>query len=417
MVYSVYVDALHFDNSIEPLISQEYYFLRPLYIIVITSLVISVIVARVFLGFISGGEKLESVADYKKQQDKKTKKKEKADDQVQLRLRGNELLLDSETYTPKKERTRKLFGAKNEGDEIKAIDAVINNIEQSKKEDEELLVKEEIVNEETVVEVKEVSVEEIAQEHKESTKQYYTRLNKAEINKIVSRVLDISIYKSRKTVNAILSVIQEELVAGKDVKIDDFGKFHVHKVKEHNGINPKTQESIIIPEHNIVKFQAYKHFKDAITNDVVATGDKYLLTDTVKRDVSEEQLRNELNKEADVREHIEDTVVEPILTKPMKKKKPAVPKKTKKDIIELVANTTDLNKSKMNKFLKSFNEVVSETLANRSDISIKGFGKFTTIEIPEKEAVNPSTNEAMIVPKHHQVRLRFDEEVKGKIRN
>ena len=55
---------------------------------------------------------------------------------------------------------------------------------------------------------------------------------------------------------------------------------------------------------------------------------------TVKREVSEEQLRDELNKEADAEEHIEDTVIDPILSKPKKVKKAPVTKKTKKDIIE-----------------------------------------------------------------------------------
>ncbi len=100
---------------------------------------------------------------------------------------------------------------------------------------------------------------------------------------------------------------------------------------------------------------------------------------------------------------------------PGKLKKPKVATKTKKQFIEMMDETTDLSKNKANKFLKFFAEVVKEQLALRDDVELEGIGFFTTIEMPAKEAVNPQTNEKIIVPAHYQVRLRFDEELKDKM--
>ena len=129
----------------------------------------------------------------------------------------------------------------------------------------------------------------------------------------------------------------------------------------------------------------------------------------VKEDVVQEELKL-------------DTVIkeEPVEEKPVpvKQKKPAKPKvvtKTKKDYIEMMDATTDLSKNKANKFLKFFAEVVKEQLAEGDDIELEGIGFFTTIEMPAKEAVNPQTNEKIIVPAHRQVRLRFDDELKDKM--
>ncbi len=95
------------------------------------------------------------------------------------------------------------------------------------------------------------------------------------------------------------------------------------------------------------------------------------------------------------------------------KVKPVV--KTKKQIIEMMDETTDLSKNKANKFLKFFAEVVKEQLASRKDVELEGIGFFTTIEMPAKEAVNPQSGEKIIVAAHHQVRLRFNDELKDKM--
>ena len=66
-------------------------------------------------------------------------------------------------------------------------------------------------------------------------------------------------------------------------------------------------------------------------------------------------------------------------------------------------------------FLKYFSQVITEELKNGNDIHIINFGKFTTVKMPAKDAVNPRNKKKMIVPEHRQARLRFYNEVKSKV--
>jgi len=117
-------------------------------------------------------------------------------------------------------------------------------------------------------------------------------------------------------------------------------------------------------------------------------------------------------EKAEEKEEPKETIIPP---KPAKPKKPKVVTKTKTDFIAMIDETTDLSKNKANKFLKFFANVVKEQLAERNDVELEGIGFFTTIEMPAKEAVNPQTGQKIIVPAHHQVRLRFDEDLKEKM--
>lgn len=144
---------------------------------------------------------------------------------------------------------------------------------------------------------------------------------------------------------------------------------------------------------------------------------------TVKEPVVVEEKVEEKPAAEETVKAVEEVQPEPQVEKEESKpvevaKKPAKPKasvKTKKQIIEMMDETTDLSKNKANKFLKFFAEVVKEQLIQREDVELEGIGFFTTIEMPAKEAVNPQTNEKIIVPAHHQVRLRFDEDLKDKM--
>ncbi len=363
-IYGVMIDALQFADTTRPFIDDEHSYLRPMYSTVIIILTLSVLLARVFLQFVLTDEKLESIEEYKKKSEKK--KQPVSKNQTRLEVKDNIMLFDSTKYVPKKERERK---------EI------------------------------PVIATPSVSVKEI----KEKEKQFYTRLNKKELNGIISRVLNISDYKSRKFINGLLNVIKDELVLGNEVKIDNFGRFYTIDLEEREGVNPSTGEKITIKAHRVVKFKPYKKFKDDITNDVVATSERYLLTKPTLDKLDETEVSQELEKEKLAEEHIETTVTKPAY---FKAKKKIVPKKTKKDIIEIISSTTDISKNKANKFLNGLLEVVSEEIGKKQDVDIKDFGKFTTIHIPEKVAVNPQTNERIVVQEHDQIKLRFSKTFK-----
>jgi DNA-binding protein HU-beta len=135
-------------------------------------------------------------------------------------------------------------------------------------------------------------------------KLFYTRINKGEIIALISKTAELSTYKGRKFLNAFLDIVTEELKQGNDVKIEEFGRFTKQLVKEKVSVNPQTSQRLVVPEHNTVKFIPYKKFKELITEDVIATSDRYLLTDTVKRELSEDELQNELIKENIKQKHV-----------------------------------------------------------------------------------------------------------------
>ena len=417
-------------------------------------------------------------------------------------------------------------------------------------------------------------------------KEYFTRLNKTELIALVAEASDLSKAKCKLVVNTFIATIVEELGNGNDVTIGKFGKFKKVTVKEIKEVNPKTGKTKITPEENNVKFLPDKLFKEMITSDIETTSDKNLFTKAVMKDMTEDEVQEQLIKEDKSKEHLEtkilnnDPVEKPLSKKeikaqlkkekkeqaakikeekraeaarikeekiqeakrleeirleekaiqdakdeelrmlaektkaiqdakdeelrikaekakaiqdakdekerikaekakekqeakaeelrlkekaikdaeakkaiqkakdealkeiaakekaakdketkqkeiaakvvvietqiPAKPKKPKEVKKTKADIIEYIETETGISKNKSNKFLKFFAEVVKEELAKGKDVNIPGFGLFTTIEMPAKEAVNPQTNKRIVVPAHHQARLRFDDKFKKK---
>jgi nucleoid DNA-binding protein len=203
------------------------------------------------------------------------------------------------------------------------------------------------------------------------------------------------------------------LVLGNDVKIEEFGKFDTKKLKERQGVNPQTGEQITIDAQDSVRFTPYKAFKDKITLEVKATSKKYLRTRETEKVLTEDEMSDSVQTEVVAQEHVKVKAKQVVKEK---KKAPKIPKKTKADVIAYIDEKTELSKNKANTFLKYFAEVIRDELAQKKSVNIEDFGNFTTIDIPEKEAVNPSTQEKMIVEAHTQVRLRFDKNFKGKIK-
>ena len=84
---------------------------------------------------------------------------------------------------------------------------------------------------------------------------------KAVISKM-SELGGISNEEAGKQFNLVFQAIKEELVAGNEVTIKKFGKFHVQNRSERDGRNPKTGASIKIPAKRYVNFKSYDSLKD-----------------------------------------------------------------------------------------------------------------------------------------------------------
>ena len=65
-------------------------------------------------------------------------------------------------------------------------------------------------------------------------------------------------------VNAVISCIEKNLEAGKDISLLGFGKFEVKHRAEREGRNPSTGQKMIIKASNVVNFKAGKGLKEAI---------------------------------------------------------------------------------------------------------------------------------------------------------
>ena len=68
-------------------------------------------------------------------------------------------------------------------------------------------------------------------------------------------------------IDDIFNIILDGIIKNNKVKIAKFGTFILRKKKERIGRNPKTKESALIKERNVILFKPSKEFKKFINND------------------------------------------------------------------------------------------------------------------------------------------------------
>jgi len=89
-------------------------------------------------------------------------------------------------------------------------------------------------------------------------------MNKTELVARISEVSGLTKKDAEAALNATLSTVQEALVSGDKVVLTGFGTFEVRERKARVGHNPRTGESISIPEQKSPAFKAGKVLKDAV---------------------------------------------------------------------------------------------------------------------------------------------------------
>ena len=72
---------------------------------------------------------------------------------------------------------------------------------------------------------------------------------------------------SETLLDDILQIILKNIIEHKKVKIAKFGTFTLRNKKQRIGRNPKTKETKIITERNVILFKASKEFKNYINNN------------------------------------------------------------------------------------------------------------------------------------------------------
>lgn len=78
-------------------------------------------------------------------------------------------------------------------------------------------------------------------------------MNKAELLKQISKDTGVELGVTRKVFNSMVTIIQDSLFFGLDIKIKNFINLTLEKRKEKVMRNPKTGEEIVVPKHYYVR--------------------------------------------------------------------------------------------------------------------------------------------------------------------
>ncbi|BDB96491.1 HU family DNA-binding protein [Candidatus Hydrogenosomobacter endosymbioticus] len=89
-------------------------------------------------------------------------------------------------------------------------------------------------------------------------------MNKSELISAIAREAGVSLSDASKVFDATVSVITKALKAGDKVQVIGFGTFSVRVRSQTTGRNPRTGESMVIPESRIPAFKAGKSLRDGI---------------------------------------------------------------------------------------------------------------------------------------------------------
>ena len=72
---------------------------------------------------------------------------------------------------------------------------------------------------------------------------------------------------SENLLEDILSIILKNIIEHKKVKISKFGTFTLRNKKQRIGRNPKTKETKVISQRNVILFKPSKEFKKYINEN------------------------------------------------------------------------------------------------------------------------------------------------------
>ena len=89
-------------------------------------------------------------------------------------------------------------------------------------------------------------------------------LTKKDLVNMVYMQIGFSKSISENLINEFISLIIENLIKEKKLKISNFGTFSIRKKKLRIGRNPKTKEKKMISDRNVVLFKPSKEFKEFI---------------------------------------------------------------------------------------------------------------------------------------------------------
>ena len=89
-------------------------------------------------------------------------------------------------------------------------------------------------------------------------------MNKTELVAAVAAKGELSKKVAEAAVNAVFDSVKDALAEGDKVSLIGFGTFSVKTRAARTGLNPRTKETIEIPESKVPAFKAGSALKDAV---------------------------------------------------------------------------------------------------------------------------------------------------------
>lgn len=89
-------------------------------------------------------------------------------------------------------------------------------------------------------------------------------MNKVELIATISEKAELSKKDAERALQAFIDTVQESMIAGEKVHIVGFGTFESVDRAARVGRNPKTQETIQLPESKAPKFKPSRSLKDLV---------------------------------------------------------------------------------------------------------------------------------------------------------
>lgn len=89
-------------------------------------------------------------------------------------------------------------------------------------------------------------------------------MNKEQVAQKLAEKIGVTKKDAVESIDALIEIISEELVAGESVNIVNFGKFEAKMRKERVGRNPQTKEEMTIEAQRTVRFQVGKGLKERV---------------------------------------------------------------------------------------------------------------------------------------------------------
>lgn len=93
-------------------------------------------------------------------------------------------------------------------------------------------------------------------------------MTKSVLIELLAARANIPKVESEKIVNSFFEAMVDALKSGDSIEIRGFGSFRIREYKPYTGRNPKTNQSVSVPEKRLPFFRVGKELKEMINRDM-----------------------------------------------------------------------------------------------------------------------------------------------------